>query len=549
MTKYLSAVVLLTVVQLSLTSEMFARPDWVDNPAQSDTSYKYVIGRAADMPNEAQAVSAATKDAIAICIRESFGIESQIQQDSYESLDTTKSTTRFIESSSRVRLVGLEQIKFYSEKDNNDRISVWVLYRIPKDELRKESQRLKETKKSSEPIEFSIHGNLKDANGGFLEIITQPPGAKIKLNSEVYGKSPLKIGQLESGLYTIVIDHPEFEIVEESVTILPGKVQRLEKTLLKATERLHIQTNPSNSFVSIDGTAIGISPIESILVEAGKPHLIQISRADAESYSQEITVQRGSPRTLKINLPLKPAYLSLETEPSSAVIEIENSTRMTPIAKWQLEPGHHVVRISKEGFKPEVIKLDLAGDETLTLPRIKLLSLTEEEHRILNYPILFDVNFAFGTGSLKASKYGFSLTAGIEKKFNRFMGLKGSLGYAGSLGKKLPKKDEFDLSSHGLEASASIPLYLLKSLSIAPEIGFAWSKVTSRSLDTSGSVVESLDTANQVFYGGSVQWTYFANDESRCGFNTGLLIRKYSDSGSLKGSIMLMGLLGGRLRF
>ena len=192
-------------------------PVWLQSLPPSDALYRYYVGRGESSKNEQDAFSEAYINAQEQALKENFGVEAQIRNQSFETEKEGILTKSISEHSQRVRLKGFEQVEFFRKVEEGS-TQVWILFRYKNSEIEKERKRLSK-KQSDEPIVFHEEGIDNSAKGG-LKIVTYPSGANIFIDGTMvpFQKTPYTMyGQLEPGPHEIRLDHPNYEIAKRTV--------------------------------------------------------------------------------------------------------------------------------------------------------------------------------------------------------------------------------------------------------------------------------------------------------------------------------------------
>jgi hypothetical protein len=297
----------------------------------------------------------------------------------------------------------------------------------------------------------------------------------------------------------------------------------------------------------LDGKPLGLSPVET-RVEVGKDLQLTLSHAEAETISKVIQVERGAPRVLNEQLPLKPAYISLSSETPGAILEVGGKTTILPTSKLQLDAGTYKAQISRDGFVSKEIKFTVHGGEVLDLGSIQLTSLSDEEKRLLNFPWLIGINFGAGNSTLSErsrilSRFGLN----FEKRFYGFLGAKVEAAYLYGFSSEKDKK------AKGFEFSGSVPFFF-RRFSIAPEVG--WSSITYEQDIKTPNILGNLQTTGhesisvkQVFYGANIGYEFWQSKDAKKASGIRFSVRKYSESKGFDGAWTFTGLIGGEFRF
>ncbi len=86
--------------------------------------------------------------------------------------------------------------------------------------------------RSSAPVKPS-----RSIGPGSLVIESQPPGAAITVNGMARGKTPLTIGAIPAGTYTVAMALQKFQPVSMTVTVSAGERSRAALTLMSANRQ------------------------------------------------------------------------------------------------------------------------------------------------------------------------------------------------------------------------------------------------------------------------------------------------------------------------
>jgi TonB family protein len=116
---------------------------------------------------------------------------------------------------------------------------------------------------------------------GSLRIATRPEGARVLVNGEERGTSPLLLSDLPLGTYRVRIEHTGFDVEELDAPITPEAPSAALELDLKpqppvtappAAARsavFRVRSEPPGALVAIDGREVGVTPIERIPVSPG----------------------------------------------------------------------------------------------------------------------------------------------------------------------------------------------------------------------------------------------------------------------------------------
>lgn len=247
----------------------------------------------------------------------------------------------------------------------------------PIQEANLEKERLKSA--NTKTIRFTDIGDTNSIKGGILEVVTVPSEVEVLIDNQRWGVTPLRLyGKLSLGTHLIRLDHPNYTVIEENIEIGATAKTRIDKILRRATGKLSITTNPIGAKVKINGQEIGYSPKSNLEIPAGQNLKIEFEHPEAEAYSQSIHLSRDEGKILDINIPLKPSFVSLNTNPPDSAITIDGS-KVAPNQWIPVNAGKHDIIVERSGFESKKITFDVHGGERKAIPSIILTTLSEAE--------------------------------------------------------------------------------------------------------------------------------------------------------------------------
>ncbi len=124
-----------------------------------------------------------------------------------------------------------------------------------------------------------------------LDVVSTPAEARVAVNDEFKGRTPLQVDKLRDGKYTVTIEKPGFEKVVRTVEISKTRDAKLDVTLEKATGVLSLNIAPAGCAVAVDGELKGVS--------AEGPFALELSPG---SYKVEISKARYKPQSFKLDV-------------------------------------------------------------------------------------------------------------------------------------------------------------------------------------------------------------------------------------------------------
>jgi hypothetical protein len=177
---------------------------------------------------------------------------------------------------------------------------------------------------------------------GQLDVRSDPPGARITINGQPVGTTPMVVSNLAAGSHTVLLER-EGASVEHTVTIEPGTTAALVAPVTPAgpTSGWIAVTAPYAMQIFEEGRLIGSTESERIMVAAGR-HTFQIVN-DTLGFrtSRAVQVQPGRTATMSIELPN--GTVNINAQPWAEVWIGQRRIGETPIGNLALPIGSHEV--------------------------------------------------------------------------------------------------------------------------------------------------------------------------------------------------------------
>ena len=152
---------------------------------------------------------------------------------------------------------------------------------------------------------------------GTLIVRSTPSGANVTVNGRWRGRTPLTLGQLPLQSYAVRVAQSGFEAATESVALTSGTPERSLALRLQRSPRaaprpaapappqpaspsvytgsLYVDSRPRGARVSIDGRAVGVTPLRVPEVRIGS-HVVRLELPDHRIWSSTATITAGQER-------------------------------------------------------------------------------------------------------------------------------------------------------------------------------------------------------------------------------------------------------------
>lgn len=198
---------------------------------------------------------------------------------------------------------------------------------------------------------------------GSIMIDSGDVSAKVFLNGEEKGQTPLTLENLVPRTYPLALIASGYQSYEERVTVVAGQVQTVTVTLtpLVPTTTLALQITPENAEVLINGELTTERTLER---QAGS-YMVEVRAEGYEPKVQSVTLQEGVKTDLAVVLEPAPGRVVLMvSEPTFAVLV--NGVSQGQVSELSLAPGTYDVEVRSPGKQPQTFKLEVTAGQTTT---------------------------------------------------------------------------------------------------------------------------------------------------------------------------------------
>ena len=198
-----------------------------------------------------------------------------------------------------------------------------------------------------------------------LKIQTEPAGAKVMIDGESKGTSPVVV---TPGKHVIEATKNGFQKARRVVTVPPNQTLPVSISLKPLTGLLLIHTNPDDAAVQVDGIDRGQSPLFLMDVSLGQ-HIVKFTKIGYLDKEIEINVKSRSPMRIDKNLSSSSAILAISSVPAGARVLLNGTDKgQTPCRLEGIPAGESTLEISSEGYKSftQKIKLSAGQDESVS---------------------------------------------------------------------------------------------------------------------------------------------------------------------------------------
>ena len=202
--------------------------------------------------------------------------------------------------------------------------------------------------------------------GTRLDLSSQPSGAKVFVDGAECGVTPTTLFDLAPGRHLVKFSMAGYVDDDRYVTVEEGRPLQHNGALNPEKGILLLKSNPSACEITIDGFAVGMTPRLITNLDAKDVHKMTLSKTGYRSATFDIRFNGRTPLVKNETLILDSGIMHIVTEPAGADVTLNGISRgKTPVTVRGVPKGRATLKLSKEGFKDEIVS-DLvvnAGDE------------------------------------------------------------------------------------------------------------------------------------------------------------------------------------------
>jgi len=169
-------------------------------------------------------------------------------------------------------------------------------------------------------------------------------GASVSVDGTELGPAPL-VTHLGRGLHAVEVSSAGYAPWRRDIQVEPRVDQTLEATLDVAPGTLVVTSEPTGAEVSLDGDALGRTPVEREV--AGGGHIVEVRLEGHRTAQRRAVVPFGQRTSVEVALEPAAGTLSVATDAADATLEVDGEDRGTsPFPPLDLTPGRHRLRVA-----------------------------------------------------------------------------------------------------------------------------------------------------------------------------------------------------------
>ncbi len=183
---------------------------------------------------------------------------------------------------------------------------------------------------------------------GQFKIKTRPAGAKIHINGDLAGVSPLTLSK-RGGAYELNISYGDYQAITEHVEITNSdSVVERDYRLVQKGARLNLRLSPAGGRLLLDGKMVKASG--NLLVKAGRTHTLIYLKDGYFSQQQSVSVKTGEKKRVSFNLKQELGQVRVISTPAATVNIDGKDVGRTPLEMKLLAIPHQLI-VHRQGYR------------------------------------------------------------------------------------------------------------------------------------------------------------------------------------------------------
>jgi hypothetical protein len=212
-----------------------------------------------------------------------------------------------------------------------------------------------------------------DQPGNVIEVRTAPPGARVEVDGEYKGESPLKLKSVAGKQHLIVATRDGFLETRSTVTVQPTETTRLDLSLRPLFGLVLAESFPTDAEVLVDNVFRGKTPVLMTDLSAGQ-HRVLIKKDGYESKETLLNIQNEGDRQPKlVSLELRSLLVAIKvtSTPDRAKVYLAKADEKgkgseigeSPQSIQNILAGKYRVHVELDGYEPYEQEVEVAGKE------------------------------------------------------------------------------------------------------------------------------------------------------------------------------------------
>jgi hypothetical protein len=167
---------------------------------------------------------------------------------------------------------------------------------------------------------------------------------------------------VQAGVREILITREGYNRSIQQLLVMDSFTKKVHVELVRELPGLVILCNISDCQVSIDGLAVGTTPLQFETFDMGS-HTLLVERDGFVPYERVISIETPDVYTIEVELESAYGTLELRSIPEGATVYLDGRNMgVTPLTLANAPAGGHTLRLTKEGYGEQFTKIRILPD-------------------------------------------------------------------------------------------------------------------------------------------------------------------------------------------
>ena len=199
-------------------------------------------------------------------------------------------------------------------------------------------------------ISFSISISQTNKNKiAVLDLESHPSGAKVLINGELKGITPIQGLRLEEGQYLLQIQKRGYAEFSKKINVSSTEKNSIEATLIKLAS-MNIQSEPDRAEVFINGERKGLTPISFYDISPGEKFTIMVKKSQYKTWEKSMNLTEGQKERIDIELEKQKGRLKFTSFPRGTEIEYEGKRVLLTSKEMERPIGDYTFSLIAPGY-------------------------------------------------------------------------------------------------------------------------------------------------------------------------------------------------------
>jgi len=193
------------------------------------------------------------------------------------------------------------------------------------------------------------------AKPGSMNIYSEPAGARVFLDNNPVGETPISLKTVAEGEHEIRLVKEDYEAWTEKVVVRSFRPTDVKAILEVSPGMLTIHSTPGNADIFFKGKFVAKTPHTLSNIQPGEI-VVRVEKERYEAWTTSVFIQPNHHQVLDVSLEEKVGTLSITSEPEGATVYLIKEEQVlqeigeTPILNFSTPIGEYTLEVEKKDY-------------------------------------------------------------------------------------------------------------------------------------------------------------------------------------------------------